>query len=126
MAKITKYKKDTIGQQMLLVAAFVLIVWFVIAGLNISHPLENGQVPPASQQADENGGSGAIWYYLGVPVVSVLWGLANYERNPVGYGSKRAAAVISLMTGAAMGFTVWLFAFAARNPDLLSELLLGP
>jgi hypothetical protein len=35
------------------------------------------------------------------------------------------AAIISLMTGGAMGFTVWLFVFASRNPELLSELLLG-
>jgi hypothetical protein len=125
MAKITRYTKDTIGQQLLSIAAVVLIAWCAIAGLNVSDPPGDAPQPPVVEQVEEEGGSSPIWYYLGIPVVSIMWGLANYERTPNAYGSRRMAAIISLMTGGAMGFTVWLFVFASRNPELLSELLLG-
>jgi hypothetical protein len=125
MAKITKYTKDTVGQQLLSIAAVVLIFWCTMAGLNVSHPIDEGPQSPAVEQVEEGSWAKAIWYYLGIPVVSVLWGMANFERTPKAYSSRRMAAIISLMTGGAMGFTVWLFAFASRNPELLSELLLG-
>ena len=114
LAKITRYTKDTAGQQMLSAAAIVLIIWCAIAGLNVSNP--PGDAPP---------GSGAVWYYLGVPLVGLLWGLANYDRFPSKKISRRMTAITSMLTGSAMGFIVWLLVFASRNQEFLSDLLLG-
>jgi hypothetical protein len=124
MAKITRYTKDTAGAQMLSVSAIGLIIWLAIAGLNISYP-PGGEQAAAIQQAGESGGLGAIWYYLAIPVVSLLWGMANYDRSPSSYKSRRGAALTNLLPGCVIGFTVWLFLFATRNQELLSELLLG-
>ena len=118
MAKITRYTKDTLGQQLLSISAVVIIIWLAIAGLNVSYP-------PGAQQTGESGGSGAIWYYLGIPLVSLMWGLANYDRAPGAYKSRRVAALMNLIPGCVIGFVVWLFLFASRNQELLSELLLG-
>ncbi|MEN8242757.1 MAG: hypothetical protein ABFS17_12600 [Chloroflexota bacterium] len=114
MAKITRYTKDSAGQQLLTVAAVVLIVWCAVAGLNVSYP-----------PGDAPAGSGAVWYYLGVPLVGLLWGIANDDRFPSKNISRRMSAVISMLTGSALGFVVWLLVFATRNPELLSDLLLG-
>jgi Na+/proline symporter len=114
LAKITRYTKDTAGQQLLTVAAVVLIVWCAIAGLNVSNPPGDG---PA--------GSGAVWYYLGVPLVGWLWGMANYDRFPSKNMSRRMTALLSMLSGSAMGFIVWLLVFATRNQEFLSDLLLG-
>jgi hypothetical protein len=124
MAKITRYTKDTLGQQMLSISAIVIIIWLAVAGINVSYP--PGEAAAAAQQAGEANGGGAIWYYLAIPVVSMLWGMANYDRAPKSYKSRRTAALMNLLPGSGLGFIVWLFLFASRNPDLLSDLLLGP
>ena len=124
MAKITRYTKDTIGKNMLSISAVVIIVWLAVAGLNISYPPGDTQAA-AAQQAGGSGGAAAIWYYLAIPVVSMLWGAANYERAPSNFKTRRGAALTNLVPGTVIGFTVWLFLFASRNQELLSDLLLG-
>lgn len=123
MAKITKYTKDAVGQRMLWISAVVLIIWLAIAGANASYPPTDPQTLAAGQQTAEGGG--AVWYYLGIIVVSLLWGMGNYERSPGAYKSRRQAAVVNLLPGCGLGFIVWLLLFASRNPELLSDLLLG-
>jgi hypothetical protein len=122
MAKITRYTRDTAGAHLLSISAIVIIIWLAIAGLNVSYP-PGGQA--AALQAGEPGSSGAIWYYLGIPAVSLLWGMANYDRSPGAYKSRRLAAMMNLVPGCVIGFTVWLFLFASRNQEVLSDLLLG-
>ena len=114
LAKITRYTKDTAGQQLLTVAAVVLIVWCAIAGLNVSYP-----------PGDAPAGSGALWYYLGVPLVGFLWGMASFDRFPSQKISRRMTGLLSMLSGSAMGFIVWLLVFATRNQEMLSDLLLG-
>ena len=94
MAKITRYTKDTAGEYLLTIAAVALIFWCTMAGLDLSTPPGSGQQAAAVQQAEETGGTGAVWYYLGGPVVGILWGLASYERDPSGFGNQRMAAII--------------------------------
>jgi hypothetical protein len=122
MAKITRYTKDTAGAQLLSISAIVIIGWLAIAGLNVSYP---PGAQAAVQQAGESGGTGAIWYYLGIPAVSMLWGMANYDRSPGSYKTRKMAAMMNLIPGCVIGFTVWLFLFASRNQEVLSDLLLG-
>ena len=124
MAKITRYKRDTLGSQMLSISAVVIIVWLAVAGLNVNNPTEASQ-GIQEQLSSDSAVNPALLYYLGIPVAGYLWGLANYDRTPRAYKSRRMAGFISLIQGSALGFLVWLFLFASRNQELLSELLLG-
>ncbi len=105
MARITRYSKDKFGESTVNAAFYILLVWLSVAG--------------------QYGQKGFGWYYLGVFVISSLYGVALYERNPKIYETRKSAVMFSMMIGVMISLFLSFVIFVLRNPDRFRQMLAG-
>lgn len=101
MAKITKHKKDNIGDWALTVSAWVLIAMLGAAGR--TH---------------------GLLYYFGGVVVAWFWGEAVYVRKKNNYENINSARMQYLVIGIMILFVVWFVGLVFLDPDKFLQLFL--